>query len=95
MIIQIYVLKENNVIEDSTIGIGACISGSNITNSKIGKHTYISSYCEVENSKLGNECIIENYCLIKNYNVRDNSKIKSRSCLGESNDSDSRTGQSR
>ena len=41
------ILKENNVIENTIINSGCCISGSNITNSKIGNHTYISSFSKL------------------------------------------------
>ena len=83
------ILKENNVIENTIINSGCCISGSNITNSKMGNHTYISSFCEIDNSIIGDECIVENYCVIKNTKIKNKSKIKSRECLGESNDSNS------
>ena len=83
------ILKENNVIDNCTIGKGSCISGSNMKNSAIGDNTYVSSFCEIEDSQIGSECIIENYCLIKNTKVKNNSKIVIRSSLGDSNDSNS------
>ena len=80
------ILKENNVINNSCINDGACVSGSNITSSKIGKHTYIASFCEIENAVIGDECVLENYCIVKNYKIKNKSKIKSRSCLGDIDD---------
>lgn len=46
------ILKENNVIEDSFVGEGSCLSYSVITNSHIGKNCYIGPFAELNGVKL-------------------------------------------
>jgi len=85
------ILKENNVIDNSKIGKGCCISRSNVINSVLGKNVYISAFCDVLNALIGEESIIESHSSIVNYNVEAKSKIASHSRLGERNDSNSGT----
>lgn len=89
------ILKENNVIENSKIGEHSCVSGSVIVKSVISSNVYISSFCEVINSLIAKDCIIDNSVTIRNYSVPENSKLKSNSVLGDTNDSNSGTGKSR
>lgn len=83
------ILKENNVIEDSKIGVGSCISASEIQSSVISTNVYIASFCSIKNSLVGSDVTIENGVSINNYNVAQNQKIKANSVLGETNDSNS------
>ena len=89
------ILKENNVIENSTIGKYSCISGSVITNTKLASNVYISAFSEIKNSSIGENTIIEAGCKICNYKLKASSKIKANSVLGENNDSNSGVGKSR
>ena len=83
------ILKDNNVIENSKIGIGSCCSGSVISNSVIGENVYISQFSTINNGLIGEGSVIGSNCVINNYNIDMNSKIKSFTILGEENDSDS------
>lgn len=84
-------LKENNVIESTRIGLNSCISNSVIKNSSIGENVYISPFCEINNSQIGEYCIINKGASINNYTVKESSKIEANLTLGETNDSDNRT----
>ena len=89
------ILKENNVIEQSSIGTDACISGSVIHKSIIGDNVYIASFCEINNSLVGKDAIIDKGCKIANYNIAPSARIRANEVLGDTNDSDSRAGESR
>ncbi|MGN0960574.1 MAG: hypothetical protein ACI4PF_00070, partial [Christensenellales bacterium] len=89
------ILKENNVIENSRVGKNSCISGSVINGSVIASNVYIASFCEINNGLIGNYSSIGSGVKINNYKIEDNSKIKPNTVLGEENDSDCGTGQSR
>lgn len=77
------ILKENNVIDNSKIGLESCISSSIINKSVIGKYVGISPFCEIENSLIGDETIIGSKSIIKNYKIDGKSNIKIGAILGE------------
>ncbi len=52
------ILKENNVLENCTVHTGACISGSTIAGSVVGRDTYILPYCHVSHSTIGDNCTL-------------------------------------
>lgn len=85
------ILKENNVIENSKIQENSCVSGSVISDSVISSNVYISSFCEIKNSLIEKDCSIGAGSKIYNYNVKMQSKIKSNTVLGESDDSNNWT----
>jgi bifunctional N-acetylglucosamine-1-phosphate-uridyltransferase/glucosamine-1-phosphate-acetyltransferase GlmU-like protein len=89
------ILKENNVIENTQICNNSCISSSVIEKSKIEENVYISSFCDIKNSTICENTIINSGCKIYNQIIKPNSKIKAGTILGEEDDSDSGTGQSR
>lgn len=88
------ILNENNVIENSKIGQGSCIGGSVIKASVISNNVYIASFCDINNSLIGNDTIIERGAIISGYKVDSNQRLKPNTILGESDDSDNRTGKS-
>ena len=83
------ILKENNVIENSKIGKGSCISGSEINGTIVSNNVYIASFCEIKNCIIGNDVIIEKGCSLKNTNVESNQKIKTNGVIDNTNDSNS------
>lgn len=83
------ILKENNVIENSKIGKGSCISGSEINDTIVSHNVYIASFCEIKNCIIGNDVIIEKGCSLKNTNIASNQKIKTNGVIDNTNDSDS------
>ena len=88
------ILKENNVIENSKIGKCSCVANSEINNSIIANNVFIASFSTISDSIVGHDVVIENYCKINKVNIDANEYIKSNSILGETNDSDSRSGKS-
>lgn len=88
------ILKENNVISDSIIGIGSCISCSSILGSVLGESVYISPYCEINNSLIGRFSTIGSHSNICNFKVNENSNVKSGTVLGENDESSGRSGKS-
>ena len=81
------ILKENNVISNVKIGDHSCVSGSMLDNSTLGSNVYVSTFCTITDSIIGNDVIINPSCTISNTSIISNSKIKSNSVLGDSNDS--------
>ncbi len=88
------ILKENNIIEDSVIGSGSCLSASKIVSSHTGKNVYIGSFCEIIDSNIASDCTIGAHCSLINFKTAPNTKIPPNSALGDTNDSDNRTGKS-
>ncbi len=82
-------LKENSVIDNSTIGENSFLGGSVITGSKIGREVMISSFCEIRDSIVGDGSIVGGGSHISRTNIREKSNIKQNSVIGEANDSDS------
>ena len=76
------ILKENNVIDNVSIGCNSCISGSVLTNCTIESNVYISPFCEIKDSKIGKETTICGGCHINNYNVKNNQKLEPNTILG-------------
>ncbi len=85
------ILKENNVIENSKIGVGSCIAGSLISDTIISSNVYVSTSVEIRNSLIGSDTIIEHGATITKFNVAPNSKIHANEILGETDDSNSGT----
>ena len=77
------ILKENNVIDNSKIGSGSCISGSIINNSVLGKEVFVSPFCEINNSLICDECVIGKGVSINKYSINKGEKITPNSILGE------------
>ena len=89
------ILKENNVIENSTLSEQCCVSGSVITDSVLDCGVYVSAFCDINKSKIGKNSLIESHCTIKKQRIKKETKIPSGSILGETNDSNSGIGKSR
>lgn len=89
------ILKENNVIDNCTIGDDCCISGSVINDSTICSTVYISAFCEINNSKIGHDSVIGGSSKINNFTIENGTKLAANTVVGDNNDSDSRSGQSR
>ena len=89
------ILKENNVISNSKIGHSCCISGSNIEESVIANGVYVASFCDIKDSLIGSDSSISSGCKIYKYNVNAETKLKANEVLGEDDDSNSGSGQSR
>ncbi len=77
------ILKENNVIDNSKIGVGSCISGSVITSSVLADGVYVSAFCEINNSLIASECVIGGSSKIMGYKLDSGSKIAPNTVLGE------------
>ena len=61
------VLKEGNVIINSTIKEGSCLINSRIEDSKLGKNVYIKPFCILKSCRIKNNTILESYTnLFKN-----------------------------
>ena len=52
------------------------------------------TFSSITDSIIGHDVIIENYCKINKFNINANEYIKANSNLGDTNDSNSRAGQS-
>lgn len=89
------ILKENNTITSSKIGQNSCISGSVINGSIISENVYVSAFCEINNSFVDHDSIINSGCKINDYSIEANAKLKSNTVIGEEDDCDNRSGQSR
>jgi bifunctional UDP-N-acetylglucosamine pyrophosphorylase/glucosamine-1-phosphate N-acetyltransferase len=83
------ILKENNVVENSKIGVGSCCSGSIIKDSILGQNVYISQFSTINNSLIGDGCVIGSNCIVNNYKTNIDEKIKSFTKLGDEYDSNS------
>ena len=89
------ILKENNVIDNCRIGADCCISGSVISDSIISNTVYISAFCEITESSIGEDSMIGGSSKINKFTIKKGTKLAANTVLGDSNDSDCRSGQSR
>ena len=70
------ILKEGNVVSNSSVGCNCCLSHAIIENSKLGKNVYIKPYSIVQDSKINNNKIIEAHSkIIKNKYEETNGEI--------------------
>ena len=61
------ILKEGNVILNSSIKEGSCLINSRLEDCKIGKNVYIKPFCVLKNSRIKNNTILESYSnIVKN-----------------------------
>lgn len=72
------VIKEKNIIENSTIGNECCVSGSTILNSALEDGVFVKPYCYVEKSLLRKNTLVDSNMRLIDKKTRANAKIKQK-----------------
>lgn len=69
------ILKENNIIENSTVEKDVCLSGSTILSSVIGEGSFVMPYCVIESCKIGKNCTIRSNNSLTKQKIKNNQVI--------------------